>query len=578
MIQIGNLQVYLEQREIRLDGALLHMGSRAFDILALLIDAGGTLVSKDEIMRRVWPTSCVEENNLQVHVAALRKALGGDRGLIKTVPGRGYQLVKPLWPTPDIRRAGQSHPKHDLPVNQSKLVGRDAAVSDIITLFGEVRALTLVGAGGIGKTKLAIEVAHKISGEFRDGVCFLELAALSEANAVLAAVAEAHEAQCAGLPASARCIADALSDQQCLIVLDNAEHVIDVVTDLVAEFVARAPGLRVLVTSREPLRLEGETIFRVPPLEVPAADATLDEAFAHSAVQLFLRGARAIDRNLCVDAHSVRLVGDICRRLDGIALAIELAAARAATLGIEGVYRRLDDRLQLLTGGHRRSLPRHQTLRATFDWSYALLDSVSRRVFRRLGVFSGAFTFESVCAVAMEPEIPIVSLIASVSELAGKSLLNVEFEGAVACYRLSESTRAYAMDKLRDEGEVRQISARHTRFLQQRFEGGGLPLNRTDVAGGQSELHRSLDDARGAVDWAFTPEGDPCLGVELAGALVDTLLECALVEECCTRAGRAIDVLENLPPGSVDATCEMRLRAALAATLLHTRGPVGRSV
>jgi predicted ATPase/DNA-binding winged helix-turn-helix (wHTH) protein len=508
MIQIGNLQVYLERREIRHDGATLHMGSRAFDILALLIHADGTLVSKDEIMRRVWPTSCVEENNLQVHVAALRKALGCDRSLIKTIPGRGYQLVRPKWPPLDVHRAGRSHPWPDLPVNLSKLVGRDSAVSDIATLLGEVRSLTLVGAGGIGKTSLAIEVAHRIGERFRDGVCFLELAALSKADAVLAAVAagaDAHGAQCAACPASARWIADALSDQQRLVVLDNAEHVIDVVTDLVAAFVARAPGLRVLVTSREPLRLDGETIFRVPPLDVPAADAPLDEVVAHSAVQLFLCRARAIDHNLGADPQSVRLAGDICRRLDGIALAIELAAARAATLGIEGVYERLDDRLQLLTGGNRRSLPRHQTLRATFDWSYALLDPPSRTVFRRLGVFVGAFTFESICAVAMDPGMSIGSLIASISELAAKSLLNVELDGAKARYRLSESTRAYAMDKLRDEGEVRRIAARHARFLQQRFEEGGVPMKRTGAgrrspSGVRESLNDSLDDALEALN------------------------------------------------------------------------------
>jgi predicted ATPase/DNA-binding winged helix-turn-helix (wHTH) protein len=473
MIQIGKLQIDLVQREIRHDGAMLRVGSRAFDILELLIHAEGAVVSKDEIMRRVWPTSFVEENNLQVHIAALRKALGDDRDLIRTVPGRGYQLVSPRAPAADAGRSAQRSGAHGMPASVPRLVGRDTAVCEIVTLLAEVPELTLIGAGGIGKTSLAIQVAHQIGGQFRDGVRFVELAALTGVTEVLAAVAQACDLPLAGSAPGVKQIAEALADQQCLIVLDNAEHVIDVVTELVATLLAHGPQLRILVTSREPLRVDCEAIFRVQPLEVPAADAPVDQVFAHSAVQLFVCRVRSMGYDLGADPQTMRRVGDICRRLDGIALAIELAAARAVSLGIEGVYSRLDDRLQLLTGGHRNSLPRHQTLRATFEWSYGLLDPISRTVFRRLGVFVGAFTFEAVCAVATDPDLPLGSVIASISDLACKSLLSVEFEGAVAHYRLSESTRAYAMDKLRDEGELQQITARYTRFMQRSAQAQG---------------------------------------------------------------------------------------------------------
>lgn len=577
MIRIGKLQIDLEQREIRQDGAVLRVGSRALDILELLIRAEGALVPKDEIMRRVWPTSFVEENNLQVHVAALRKALGDDRDLIRTVPGRGYQLVPPRPVVSDTTRSARCCGARGLSANVPTLVGRDKEVSGIIKLLGEVVEVTLVGTGGIGKTSLAIRVAHQIGEQFRDGARFIELAALSEADAVLTAVAEICEVPFAGRLLSTGKIAEALAAQQGLIVLDNAEHVIDVVTELVGALVAHAPQLRILVTSREPLRLEGETLFRVQPLDVPEADAPLDEVPTHSAVMLFVCRARSVGLDPAVDAQSMRLVGGICRRLDGIALAIELAAARAATLGVEGVYCRLDDRLQLLTGGHRNSVPRHQTLRATFDWSYGLLDPVSRTVFRRLGVFVGAFTFDSICAVATDPDTPIGRVIASIDDLVDKSLLNVELTGAVAHYRLSESTRAYANDKLRDEGELQQIAARHTRYVRQCFEIGEHQAATQSGRGDASELHRFLDDARSAFDWAFASQGDRRLGVELAAALVGVLLECSLVEECCTRAECAVAAIEELPPLSIDAACEMRLRAALAATLLHTRGPVARS-
>ncbi|MEJ0003059.1 MAG: winged helix-turn-helix domain-containing protein [Pararobbsia sp.] len=332
MIRIGNFQVDFEQREIWRGGATLRVGSRALDILQVLIDADGALVSKDEIMQRVWPHSFVEENNLQVQIAWLRKAFGEDRDLIRTVPGRGYQLIAPKGLAASAPGLVPLGTKLRLPANASKLVGRDAMVSEIAARLGEVSELTLVGAGGIGKTSLAIEVAHKIGEQFRDGVYFLELAALSDTNAVLAAVAETCGTPFAYDAVSAKRIAQALADSQCLIVLDNAEHVIEAVAELVCALVARAPGLRVLATSREPLRVANESIFRVQPLAVPAVGAPPDEVFSHAAVQLFLSRARAIDIHFGVDLRSARLIGDICRRLDGIALAIELAAARAATL------------------------------------------------------------------------------------------------------------------------------------------------------------------------------------------------------------------------------------------------------
>lgn len=462
MIQIGKLQIDLEQGEIWQDGAMLHVGSRALDILALLIDADGALVSKKEIMERVWPTSCVEENNLQVHIAALRKALGEERHLIRTIPGRGYQLVQ----STALAKASCKSMCRSTPYSgvigplacMSKLVGRDDAIGQIVTLLDELPELTLVGAGGIGKTCLANQVAHQVGDKYRNGVRFFELAAMSEAAMVLAALARSCEP--AHLPTrafGAKQIAQALADQESLIVLDNAEHVIEVVTELVALLVAWAPQLRILVTSREPLRLADEAVFRVPPLDVPAAGARADEVAACSAVQLFVCRARSMGHDFSADPQSMLLIGEICRRLDGIALAIELAAARAVALGVDCVHRLLDDRLQLLTGGHRNSLPRHQTLRATFDWSYSLLDPVSRSVFRMLGTFAGSFTLEAVCAVALDRGIQIAQVIESIGDLVDKSLLNVEFEGTLARYRLSESTRAYALDKLRDEGEAPQI-------------------------------------------------------------------------------------------------------------------------
>jgi predicted ATPase len=326
--------------------------------------------------------------------------------------------------------------------------------------------------------------------------------------------------------------------------------------------------LSVLTTSREPLRTSAETVFRVPPLDVPLIDAQGQEVLAYSAVRLFLRRARALQPRFADDAASVSLVGEICRRLDGIPLAIELAAARAATLGIDGLHHRLDDRLKVLTGGRRTAMPRHQTLRATFDWSYALLDPAAQAVFRRLSQFASTFSIEAACAVAADRVITAMSVTTSVGELAEKSLLGVEFNGPRTRYRLPESTRAYAREKLQDEGEVHSVAARHARYLQQRFE-QWIEVAHAATDEPLDRLRHELDDARSALEWAFSPAGDDRLGVELTGALVEALLAWSLVEECYTRANRAITALVRLPSGTVDATCELRLRAALATALPH---------
>ncbi|WP_010112176.1 transcriptional regulator, partial [Burkholderia oklahomensis] len=370
-------------------------------------------------------------------------------------------------------------------------------------------------------------------------------------------------------------IAGALAGPRRLLVLDNAEQVIAAVAD-VETLIAANDALRVLVTSREPLRIAPEAVFRVDPLDVPAANADDADTLARSAVRLFFSRANALQRTPGVQSAEIRVAGEICRRLDGIPLAIELAAARAATLGLEGVYRRLDDRLAMLGGGHRTALPRHQTLRATFDWSFALLDRRARAVFRRLAMFGGLFTFDAMCAVACDADLTIGGVIAAIDELVAKSLVTVEFDGPVAKYRLPESTRAYALEKLIAEGERHQIAARHARYLTACFDAApaGSARARFDDA---SALRQTLDDARSAFDWAFSDDGNPRVGIELAASLVGALLDGGMIDECGKRAALAVDAIDALPPRSVDAAVEMRVRAALAASLLHLGGPVPRS-
>ena len=580
MIKIGALRVDFDQRQVHKNGFSVQIGARAFDILNVLYRANGAVLSKDEIMDAVWPGRIVEENNLQVHVAALRRLLGADRDLIKTVAGRGYMLVKKhvqesVWQHAEevVENGVRQQPRI------AHSIGREAEIAWILEQLGAVPVITVVGAGGIGKTCLALHAASEIPSRFGRAVRFVELNKASSPETALSTIADALDLRIEHHDAYEDVLITAVAASNCLLVLDNAEHVIDVIAGFVDKLVSRNHQARVLLTSREPLNIRGELVLRLEPLAVPANGLSTDLILQHSAVILFVCRARALAPECACDPASIALVAEICRRLEGLPLAIELAAARVAALGVAGVASRLDDRLNLLTGGLRSTLPRHQTLRETFEWSYQLLDAASRMLFRRLGCFVGTFTFDAVCAISSEPGVSIAVIVLSLGELATKSLLNVELRGAIAVYRLTESTRAYALEKLRDEGEAQTVGGRHTRYMCKRIEEGALSTAASKEQGGGDENSRfSLDDARSAYEWAFSAEGDPVLGVALAGVLVGTLLSESRVQECCERARRALSVLDSLPRGSVDAVCEMKLCAAYASSLLHGSDTVGTAV
>ncbi|EMN5127346.1 winged helix-turn-helix domain-containing protein [Burkholderia contaminans] len=603
MIQIGTLSVDFEQRDIRRQGASLRIGARALDILEVLHRASGSVVSKDDIMDAVWPGLIVEENRLQVHVATLRKALGTSRDLIKTVPGRGYLLVACASPGPE------RPPAADVPATvpadahasspPAPLVGRDAEIAQIVEMLERTPVVTLVGAGGIGKTSLAVRVAHAVRSRSRERVLFVELARAGTRADMLIALAAALGLDTQRVPAIED-IGAVFAASRYLLVFDNAEHIVDLVACLVETLTSCAGSLRVLVTSREPLHISAEAVLRMSPLAVPGDDARTDEIVRCSAVELFLERVRTAAPDCPVDEAGVRLIADICRRLDGLPLAIELAAARVATLGLAVVASRLDDRLNLLTGGLRSALPRHQTLRATFDWSYVLLDSAARALFRRMGCFIGPFTFDAAHAVATEPGTSAADMIAVLGELVAKSLVTVEFHGAYARYRLTESTRAYALEKLHNEGEFERIAARHARYEREQgherehgheHAAANVDATRRDdvVAEAPNDasaeaVAEALNDvtADAVTEAPNDAPADASTGALALAAdetpmpeadlLARALLEPARMHECAARARQVLDAFDSAAADPVDAGCEMRLRAACASALLHTDG------
>jgi predicted ATPase/DNA-binding winged helix-turn-helix (wHTH) protein len=583
-LAFGRFRVLPHRRELLADSRPIKLGGRAFDVLMALIEARGTVLGKGALMAHVWPNRVVEEKNLHVQISALRTALGAERELIRTVSGRGYQFTgetRVLSGGPDehggaeleAARSASALPPMNLPGPVSELIGRDEALREILSLSAAHRLVTLTGAGGIGKTRLALAAARRLLPKFADRVWVAELAPLADPDLVPAAIAAALGLEFPASAVSAELIANALSGKELLLVLDNCEHVIDAAA-IMAESVLRAnPAVHVIATSREPLKAEGEWIYSVPPLAVPAEDAEdEDEPFRYGAVRLFVERARAAAPHFSPDRRFAALIAAICRRLDGIPLAIELAAARVATLGIEEVAARLDDRFLLLAGGRRTALPRHQTLRATLDWSYELLPEPERVVLRRLEVFAGAFCLEAARAVVASPELAPSEVVDRLSNLVAKSLVAAEVAGTVARYRLLDTTRAYALEKLVQSGELDVVARRHAEFYRDLFERTETEWETRLTAEWLAHYGWRLDNLHAALDWAFSPNGDSTIGVALTAAAVPVWKHLSMMGECRSRVERALAILGSA--ASRDVCRELKLQAALATALIYTKGGI----
>ena len=515
----GRWEVDLGRRELRAGGVVTPVGGRAFDIIEALVVAAGGLVSKENLMAAVWPGATVEENTIQVHISAIRKALGSDRGLLRTTSGRGYRLLGD-WtaaqeqpaPPADTLSAVKRQVLGNLPVAGSDLIGRAGAVRQLGDLLSAYRAVTVTGPGGIGKTRLALEVAHGALTAFDGDVWLVELAPLVDPALVPSAVTAALGLEVRGGVMSAEAVARAIGGRKLLLVMDNCEHVIDAVARLAETLLRTCHGVTLLSTSREMLQIDGEYAYRTGPLDVPAAGS--GDLAEGSAVRLFVARLQALSPGVSFGPEALEAIAAICRRLDGIPLAIEFAAARAATLGVGEVLGRLDDRFALLTGGRRTALPRHQTLRATLDWSYQLLPAAERRMLQRLAVFAGGFTVEAADFVTSGTGRG-ATVVDGIAGLVSKSLLGLEGSGQVSRWRLLETTRIYALERLAESGEATDAARRHAEFFRNLLRPVTQPVEREQAAGRVAGDVRDIDNIRAALDWAFSPGGDAETGVWL---------------------------------------------------------------
>ena len=513
-LAFGPFQLHVERRLLCRAGEPLAVGARALDLLCALARHRDRIVDKDELMALAWPGMVVEENNLAVQIGNLRRLLGPQ--VIATVRGRGYRFVAAVddgaAPPP---AAG---PRTNLPATLPPLIGRDADVATLAGRVASARLVTVTGAGGIGKSRLAQAVAHGLVDGWRDGAWMIELAGLADPALLAHAVAQALDISLPAREGADASLAGELAAREMLLVLDNCEHLLDGVAALAERLLAAAPGLHILATSQEPLHLAQEQQHRLDPLAVPS-DAGVPGARNYGALALFAARVGAVDPAFTLDDRRLAQAVDLCRSLDGLPLAIELAAARVPLLGLRTVHDRLDERLRLLTAGQRTALPRHQTLRAALAWSHGLLTDAQRSVFRRLGLFCGGFTMRLAQGLCGESATQHWEVLEHVGALVNKSLVIVE-PADPPRYRLLESARAFALEQVAGTGEAPAARAAHARamtgFLREVDDANLDGELRTDAYA--ALVLPELDNLRAAYAWACSEEGDRALAVALAAS------------------------------------------------------------
>src|SRR5713226_2826246 len=470
-LRFGPFELSIGERVLGRDGRVLPLGGRALDILIYVADRPGEVIAKQELIDHVWSDVTVDEGSLRVHVAAIRKALGDGQfgnGYITNIKGRGYSFVGtvvPLAGGTENRNANFS-PQGRLPVRPIMMIGRDKVVSEVSDKLRNERFVTLLGPGGIGKTTIALSVARAVAEEFAGKVHFVDLESLTDQRHVAGVVATslglALKSKDPGLE-----LVDLVRSQKILIVLDSCEHVIETVALLAEHLYQESEQVYLLTTSRELLKVGGEHCCRVLPLDFPpdGSEQTANAVLRYPSVQLLARRVAARAGSFVLTDEEAPFVAEMCRKLDGMPLAIELAAGQVAALGIKTTVARLVSRPELLRLSHRTAVPRHRTLKATLDWSYDLLSDAERIVFRRIAPFVGHFTLESARYVAGEPGVGAGEIFDAIAGLVEKSLIATRIDETQEQYRLLYTTRAYALEKLEQHAEVDLVLRRHAEYV-----------------------------------------------------------------------------------------------------------------
>lgn len=573
------------ERLLTRDGEPVQIGGRSFDLLVALTEQPGRVFSKRELLKSVWSDVVVEDGSLRFHMAGLRKLLGdGIDGAryIATQVGVGYAFVgsiEQLEPGTEAAGAMIAHgiegstiaDVNNLPRRMPHLVGRERDVRLLRQRLAQTRHVTIVGPAGVGKTSLAVEIGYQTAANFDGRIVFVDFSMLENPSIVPSMIAGAMGIAAQGNDPLAA-ILGYIRARHFLLVLDNCEHVIEPVARVVERIIDEAPNARVLATSREPLRVRGEHVHRLDGLAYPEDPDRLSlvQMASYPAVELFCERAAAADSALEIDEKAVRLIAGICRMLEGMALPIELAAARAAMHGIPATARQIGERFSLGWPGLRTAWPRQYTLQATLDWRYHLLPEVEQVVFERLAIFVGPFSIDAALEIAADDLIGLDAVAAALDALTSKSLVTANRSSDAATYRLLEMTRTYALEKLSARGTDYSAAARrHAIFY----------LRELEAISGQDEgaledlepLRQQLGNIRSALDWSFGKDGDLKIGVRLAAASAPIFLNLSHLIECRAWCTRALDVIGEAARGNT-LELELELQGALGLALMFTYG------
>jgi predicted ATPase/DNA-binding winged helix-turn-helix (wHTH) protein len=552
-LSFGPYELSIGNRLLTNGTKVVPLGARAMDLLVVLVDRANQVVSQRTLIERVWPERGADQISLRVHISALRKALAErdpSRRYIATVPGRGYSFIVPVTSTASQTSEPGSGSRSVLPARLTRMVGRKDAIAEIQTKLTTHKFITIVGPGGIGKTTVAVTIAHEMRSIFDGQVRFLDLSPLGDASLIASAVATLF-----GLAVQTDDVLPALIERlrevPTLLVLDGCEHLIEGAAALAEKLFHRAPTLHLLATSREAMRVEGENVYELAALACPPEDHVMSASCAleYPAVRVL------VDRIQAVSGHF--------ELADAVALAIEFAAGRVGVYGLGETASMLDDHLNMSWAGRRTAMARHQTLNATLEWSYDLLDQSERLVLSRLSVFSGGFTFEAAVAVVADEKVDEARVSDCVWELRSKSLIAAN--GQESRLRLLDTTRAFASRRLAESHEEDLFRQRHALYFSDLFRQG------TSMA--ESEWPRMLavevDNLRAALNWAFASEGDAKIGVDLAAASASSWMGMALLTECRDWMMKAVDRLKGVNSGTRQ---EMVIHSALASCMMFTGG------
>jgi predicted ATPase/DNA-binding winged helix-turn-helix (wHTH) protein len=562
-IRVGDFELYPSERMLSVAGKPIELGARAFDLLLVLVENPGRLVTKATLIERVWPRVIVDENNLPAQIAGLRKILGADA--IRTVPGFGYRLELPVLscertnteavsvtvvvPEP-ARQAGAalprlSVPRRSWPNRLGPLVGRDNEVREIQAALAGANLVTVVGMAGVGKTRLAQELLACEGCRAGAVVAWVSVGPLRDAQHVPPAIAGALGLSLPDGIDGFTALCQALEQLPVLLILDCVEHLADALATPLAGLISGTQGLRALITSQVPLGIAGEVVYRLAALALPDPLAPAEEAAGCAAVRLFAQRAAAADRHFELNPANAPVVAQICRRLDGIPLALELAAARVPALGLNALLERLDDRFRLLKLAGRAVDPRHNALHAAFDWSYNLLLPAEQQVFNMLGVFTGSFSLNTAARCVSNDTVDMADAVDLIGRLVDRSLVTVLAVDPPR-YTLLETARHYALERLTTRGELHAARARMAATVLELIDLAYQEYWSEDEAVWLSRFGPDLDNVRTAIDWAL--DHDPALGVALFGSAWPLFVEMDLCGEGRTRYSQVLALLSDSLP------------------------------